>query len=77
LVGSDIYLSNLTYDNEGIVLLSGTAESMSRVFAFVTKLEASRYFSSVKTNETKSRRVGQSEVADFQIEARLAENFFL
>jgi hypothetical protein len=72
LIGDDIYLSNFSYDDEGNIRLTGTAESMSRVFAFVTTLEESKYFQSVKKNETKSRREGQAEVADFDIGCVLA-----
>jgi Tfp pilus assembly PilM family ATPase len=73
LIGEDLYLASFGYDSEGIILLAGTAESMSRVFAFVSQLEESNYFSSVKTKETKSRREGKADVADFQIECMLAE----
>ncbi|MBI3306650.1 MAG: pilus assembly protein PilM [Candidatus Omnitrophica bacterium] len=73
LIGDDIYLTDFKYDQEGALLLTGTANSMSRVFAFVTDLEESNYFSSVKTKSTKSRRVGQLDVADFEIECQLVE----
>lgn len=75
LIGDDIYLAEFSYNNEGKLLLKGTAESMSRVFAFVTQLEESNYFSSVKTTETKTRREGKKEVADFTLECMLAEGF--
>ena len=74
LVGNDIYLNSFSYDHEGPLLLAGTANSMSRVYAFVTDLEESNYFSSVKTKSTKSRKVGQSDVADFEIECELVED---
>lgn len=73
MVGEDIYLSSFSYDKEGKITFSGTAESMSRVFAFVTELEESNYFKDVKTNQTKSRREGQKEVADFEIACEIAE----
>ncbi len=73
MIGEDIYLSNFSYDKDGKLLFSGTAESMSRVFAFVTELEESNYFKDVKTNQTKSRREGQKEVADFEIACVVAE----
>ncbi|MDD5670592.1 MAG: pilus assembly protein PilM [Candidatus Omnitrophica bacterium] len=75
IIGDDIYLTEFSYDAEGNLTISGTAESMSRVFAFVTQLEESNYFSSVKTKETKTRREGKNEVADFVIEGVLAEGF--
>ncbi len=75
LIGDDIYLTQFAYDAEGNLTLAGTAESMSRIFAFVTQLEESNYFASVKTEETKSRRQGKEEVADFIIQCVLAEGF--
>lgn len=73
LISEDIYLSEFNYDHEGNLHLVGTAETMSGVFAFVSKLEDSGYFSSVVTNETKTRKEGSREVADFDIECTLIE----
>jgi len=73
MIGDDIYLSLFSYDKEGAINFSGTANTMSRIFAFVTELEESNFFVDVQTNETKSRREGQREVADFEIECQLAE----
>ncbi|MCM8774737.1 MAG: pilus assembly protein PilM [Candidatus Omnitrophica bacterium] len=72
LIGKEIYLTDFSYDTAGDILLVGTANSMSRVFAFVSELEESNYFSSVKTKSTKTRRVGQMDVADFEIECTLS-----
>lgn len=55
--------------------VSGTAATMSRVFAFVTQIEESNYFSAVKTKETKTRKEGKQEVADFSVECVLAQGF--
>ncbi len=73
MIGNDIYLSSLSYDKDGKVTFMGTADSMSRVFAFVTELEESNYFRDVKTLQTKSRREGQKEVADFEIASVVAD----
>lgn len=73
LIGEEIYLTSFSYDNQGNLKFAGTADSMSRVFAFVTKLEESNYFRDVKTEQTKSRREGKREVADFEISCVLAE----
>ncbi len=73
LVGREVYLTQMAYDSEGKVTLTGTAASMSLVFSLVTDLEESNYFSSVKTNQTKSRREGGKDVADFEIAGVLAE----
>ncbi len=71
IIGEDVYLSNFSYQEDGKVVLVGTAQSMSKVFAFVTQLEESNYFSNVKAKQTKSRREGSADVADFEIEAML------
>lgn len=72
LIEEDVYLSNFSYQDDGKVELVGTAQSMSKVFAFVTKMEESNYFTNVKTKQTKTRREGTDDVADFDIEAQLA-----
>jgi hypothetical protein len=74
-IGDDLYLSQVNYDNNGNVSIAGTAASMSRVFAFVTQLMQSNYFSKVETKETKSRKEGKQDVADFLIECVLAKGF--
>lgn len=74
-IGDDLYLSQVNYDSEGKVSLGGTAASMSRVFAFVTQLRESNYFSAVETKETQSRKEGKQDVADFVIECTLAQGF--
>lgn len=74
LIGPDIYLSRFTYEDGGKLALTGTAESMSRVFAFVTKMEESNYFTTVATKETKSRTEAGKDVADFQIESVFTES---
>lgn len=74
-IGDDLYLSQVNYDSEGHVSVAGTAASMSRVFSFVTQLMQSNYFSKVETKETKSRKEGKQDVADFIIECVLAKGF--
>ena len=73
LISPEIYLTHFSYDSEGDLRLAGTAGSMSQVYALVNELEESNYFQSVDPKETKSRRAGDKEVADFQIECLLAE----
>jgi len=74
-VGDDLYFSLVNYDSEGHVTLTGTASSMSRVFSFVTQLRDSNRFGSVEAKETKSRKEGKQDVADFVIECVLAPGF--
>ena len=74
LLGESTYLSHIGYDIEGKLNLGGTAESMSQVFALVNRLEASNHYTSVKATETKSRREGTKDVADFEIVCILPES---
>ena len=74
-IGDDLYLSQINYDSAGTVSIAGTADSMSRVFSFVTQLKHSNYFKSVEAKETKSRKEGKQDVADFLIDCELAEGF--
>lgn len=71
LFGPDSYLSSFSYDPEGNIILLGTSETMSGVFALVTKFESSGLFSSVTTQETKTRKEGGKEVADFDLKCQL------
>lgn len=71
MIGDDMYLVSFSYDNQGNLKFAGTADSMSKVFAFVTKLEESNSFKDVKAEQTKSRREGKQEVADFEISCTL------
>lgn len=74
LLGESTYLAHYGYDLEGKLRLGGTAESMSQVFALVNRLEASGRYYSVKATETKSRREGTRDVADFEIECILPDS---
>jgi len=74
LLGESTYLSHMGYDIDGKVSLGGTTESMSQVFALVNRLEASNHYLNVKAKETKSRREGTKDVADFEIACILPES---
>lgn len=65
IIPKDIYLNSLTVDKEGKISITGTANSMSKVFSFVTEIEESEYFKDVNVDFTKTRRVKGEEVADF------------
>jgi Tfp pilus assembly protein PilN len=73
MITDDIYLTAFSYDRDGAVTIGGTAESMSRVYAFVTTLEESLYFKNVETKQTKTRKEGGKEVADFEISCTYAD----
>ena len=63
------YITDIRMDEQGRFSLSGSAESMSVVFAFVDNIEKSRYFKDVKTKHATNRKEGAGEVADFEIAA--------
>jgi Tfp pilus assembly PilM family ATPase len=67
MITDDIYLSTFSFDRDGAITFTGTADSMSRVFAFVTTLEESPLFKNVETKQTKTRKEQGKEVADFEI----------
>ncbi len=67
----DLELADIRYNAQGKFSLGGTADSMSAVFTFVDKMEKSPYFKDVKTKYTTKRKVGKSDVVDFEIGATL------
>lgn len=74
-IGAEIYLKSFKYTDDGVMQFAGTAESMSRVFSFVTDLEKSNYFESVTTHQTKSRVQAGKDVADFELEIKMRDGF--
>ncbi len=73
VLGDDIYLVGFSYDRDGSVTISGTADSMSKVYALVTRLEESEFFQNVETKQTKTRKEQGKEVADFEIACKFEE----
>ncbi|MFH1768839.1 MAG: PilN domain-containing protein, partial [Candidatus Omnitrophota bacterium] len=57
------------------IILTGTADTMSRVFSLVTALENNKIFKNVKVDFTKSRVVKKEEVADFGLTLVLETQF--
>ncbi len=64
----EIKLSGLHYEDEGKFAVKGTSTSMASVFGFVTNLEKSKKFNSVKTKYVTNRNDKGVDVADFEIE---------
>ncbi|MBU1044997.1 MAG: pilus assembly protein PilM [Candidatus Omnitrophica bacterium] len=73
ILPKEIMLTNIKMDTEKKLHLKGTARAMSNVFTFVSALEASEYFSNVKTNYTTSRKKDDEDWADFGISCVLAK----
>jgi len=71
LIPQEIYLGNLSMDNAGNMSIQGAADSMSNVFTFVTDLEASPFFDTVKTKSTATKKERDKNVATFEIVMQL------
>ena len=71
IIPQEIYLTNITKDDEGNLSIQGVSESMSKVFGFVTVLEESPFFDGVKTKSTAAKKDRGKDVASFEIVMRL------
>lgn len=66
-VPGEVYFNSINLRKDNTVVITSTADTMSRVFSLVTKLENNENFKNVKIDFTKSRVVGGKEIADFGI----------
>ena len=71
IIPNEIYLQNVTMDDEGTITIDGVSVSMSRVFAVVSSLEESELFKGVKTKSTATKKDRGKDVASFEIVFRL------
>jgi Tfp pilus assembly protein PilN len=69
-----IYLNSMNLKEDRTMSFTGTADTMSSVFSLVTSLENNPYFSGVKVESTRSRRVENKEVADFSLTLTLEKD---
>ncbi|MBF0619206.1 MAG: PilN domain-containing protein [Candidatus Omnitrophica bacterium] len=60
-------------DENRAVTIQGVSESMSRVFSFVTALDASPFFEGVKTKSTATKKDKNKDVAVFEIVLTLTD----
>jgi Tfp pilus assembly protein PilN len=67
LTPREIYYTNIDIEEEGKAVLQGRAAEMSNVFSFVTVLENSPYFQSVKTTYTTTKKDETGEYTKFEI----------
>jgi len=67
LIPDEIYLENILIDENGHIQIRGVSESMSRVFNFVSALEDSMLFKSVKTTSTTAKKDRGKDAAAFEI----------
>ncbi len=61
----EVFLSSIALNPDNSLVVTGTADSMSRVFSLVTDLENNKLFKNVKVDFTKTKRIKDQEVADF------------
>jgi len=61
----EVFLNSLNLKDDDTLTFTATTDNMSRVFSLVTDLENNDFFSNVKVDSTRSRRVDEKEVADF------------
>lgn len=73
IIPTEIYLTNVSIDDTGVVSIQGVSDSMSQVFTFVTALEKSDLFEGVKTKSTTSKKERGKDVAGFEIVFKLTE----
>jgi Tfp pilus assembly protein PilN len=69
-----IYLSNISVDENGTVIIDGISESMSQVFSYVKSLNDSALFKEAKTKSTSTKKDNGKDVAAFEIEFKLHDS---
>jgi len=74
LVGDDLMLSDIRFDEQAKFVVRGTARAMSEVFSFTEAMGRSKFFKDVKTKYTTKRKDGLTEVTDFEINAVLKDS---
>lgn len=67
IIPPNIFLQDITVEENGRVSIKGSSKSMSEVFSSIEKIEDSKYFQNVKTEYTKKRIVNDEDLTDFQI----------
>ncbi|MCG3175483.1 MAG: hypothetical protein MOGMAGMI_00412 [Candidatus Omnitrophica bacterium] len=71
ILPEDMYLNEITMTSDDRIVIKGTSDLMSSVFAFVTAFENNAFFQNVTADYTKSRKEGDKDVSDFGISATL------
>lgn len=67
-----VYLDRIVYEDDTLTI-TGTADSMSRIFSMVTAIENGPAFRNVRVDFTRSRRARGTEVADFGLTMEMDE----
>lgn len=74
LVMPDIAISMVNIDEQNKVVLRGQGDQMSETFKFINMLEGSKNFKGVTTKYTRTKKVNNREVTDFEINFEIAVN---
>jgi len=64
---AEIAFSYINLDKSGLATLRGQSVQLSDVFKFITKLENSPYFKDVDTKYTRTKKLKEKEVTDFEV----------
>jgi len=72
LVPAEIVINYTSIEKGDMVTLRGQGAKLSDVFKFVTTLENSKYFQEVSTKYTRTKKVKDREVTDFEITFTIA-----
>ncbi|HAJ57362.1 MAG TPA: hypothetical protein DCL35_06295 [Candidatus Omnitrophica bacterium] len=67
----EISLGNMRLKDDGTFSIRGQSSSMSVVFSYITELEKSPYFKSVKTRYTSKRKERGVDIVDFELACEL------
>ena len=67
IVPSEIVMNYISIENNDTVILRGQGLKLSDVFKFVTTLENSKYFQDVSTKYTRTKKVKERDLTDFEI----------
>ena len=64
---AQIAINSISMDEFGKVSLRGQGVQLSDVFRYVSVIESSKYFKDVTTKYTRSKKVKDKEITDFEV----------
>jgi len=74
LVTPDVAISLINIDEQNKVVLRGQSDQMSGAFKFINTLEGSKNFKGVTTKYTRTKKVNNREITDFEINFDMVVN---
>ncbi len=75
VISPEIHLVSISFDGKEFLVLRGESNLMSEVFAFINKLEESKYFQDVKSKYATKRIVENKEITEFEISCSLENKY--